>query len=50
MKTIIASQEGIKIISFREEPEALILHSEYLAYGFEVTEREMIKRENEYED
>ena len=31
MKTITAIQEGIKIVSFREEQEALILHAEYLA-------------------
>jgi len=48
MKTLIATKQDIKITSFREDSEALILHSEYLADGYEVTEREMIEGENEY--
>jgi len=50
MKTITATQEGIKIISFREEAEALILHGVYLSGDYEVTEREMIEEENIHED
>ena len=50
MKKVVATKEGsdgpIKITSFREPDEALILEARYVSEGYEVTESEMIPGEN----
>ena len=50
MKKIVATGEGlegyIKITSFREPDEALILGARYVSEGYEVTESEMFPGEN----
>ena len=50
MRKIIVNGEGlegyIKITSFREPEEALILGARYVSEGYEVTESEMFPGEN----